>query len=223
MLNPSLRCSAALALTLAMVVSVSAQQGTPGGDAGGGGEIVTGGQAGTGAGTQSGNVEGAEPGAFATLDADSVFAGIDRGDTVGSTGSTGTGFSDVGGATGARGTGGFGGFGGGGGLGGLGSLFGFGGGNAGSQSTRPPIRTRLRSAINVPLTPPQVVQQVASRRLQTLPYQARMPGVNVTMQGKTAVISGVVSSERERRMSELLMRLEPGVRSVDNRVVVVPQ
>ena len=132
------------------------------------------------------------------------------------------GFSDADSNAGGRGaTGGFGGFGGGGGLGGLGALFGLGGGGGGSQSTRPPIRTRLRSAIGGPATPPSVVQQFAAQRLRTLPSMGQqMRGVNVTMQGKTAVIRGVVRSDRDRRMTELLMRLEPGVGNVDNQVIV---
>jgi hypothetical protein len=208
MLNPhfrsGLRFSAALVLTLAMSISVSGQQADQ-----------TGGQTGTGTG---------DAGGFGTLDPDAIFSGIERGDAVGSTGSTGTGFSDVdanaGGGRGAAG--GIGGFGGGG-LGGLGALFGLGGGGAASTTTRPAIRTRLRSAINVQLTSPAVVQNVATQRFRSLPNQPQLRGINVSMQGKTAVISGVVRTERDRRMSELLMRLEPGVGSVDNRVTVMPQ
>lgn len=219
MLNPHLRSglrfSAALVLTLALSVSASAQQ--DGGATGGTGLDPV---AGTGTGTGTGDT-----GSFGTLDADEIFSGIDRGDAIGSTGNTGTGFSDLdanaGGGRGA--TGGIGGFGGGGGLGGLGALFGLGGGGAGSQTTRPAIRTRLRSAINVQLTSPAVVQRVATQRLRSLTNQPQLRGINVSMQGKTAVISGVVRTDRDRRMSELLMRLEPGVGRVDNQVIVMPQ
>ena len=38
-----------------------------------------------------------------------------------------------------------------------------------------------------------------------------------TTQGR---FSGTVTSEKDRRMSELLMRLEPGVSAIENRVVV---
>ena len=46
-------------------------------------------------------------------------------------------------------------------------------------------------------------------------------GIRVTMEGRTAVLTGQVSTERERRMSQLLVQLEPGVRQVDNRISVV--
>ena len=161
-----------------------------------------------------------------SLDPEVAFGAIDRGDTIGSTATTGESFG-LGGAAapgGARGgAGGIGGLGGlGGGLGALGNLFGaF--GQGGTQATRPVIRTRLRSAIAVPPIPPARVQQVATYRFRSLPSQSQqLRGINVTMQGRTAVISGVVGNERDRRMSEMLMRLEPGVSRVDNRVVVMP-
>jgi hypothetical protein len=203
-----LRSSAALLFLCLWTVSASAQQ-----------NGQTGGDGGTDTGTGT-----AAP--ATTLDAETAFSAIERGDTIGSTDSTGRGFSDAsaatggGGGGGGAGLGGLGGFGGGG-FGGLGNLFGnF---NTGGQSTKPAIRTRMRSAINVQATPPARVQQIATLRFRSLATQPQLRGIQVAMQGKTAVISGVVSSDRDRRMSELLMRLEPGVQRVDNQVVVSPQ
>lgn len=147
MLNPHLRrgllFSAPFLLTLAMSISVSAQQtGQTGGTTGG--QTGTDGTA-TGTGTGTGTDTGGT-GAVGSLDADTVFSGIERGDAVGSTASTGTGFSSLDANAGGGRAAGIGGFGGGG-LGGLGALFGLGGAGAGSQTTRPAIRTRLRSAI----------------------------------------------------------------------------
>ncbi|MEM8911555.1 MAG: BON domain-containing protein, partial [Planctomycetota bacterium] len=47
-------------------------------------------------------------------------------------------------------------------------------------------------------------------------------GLSVQVTGRRAVLSGEVRSDSDRRMSELLLRLEPGISSVDNRVLVVP-
>ena len=208
----------ALILLFLWSAPVCAQQtGQTGGDIGG--QTTTGtGTTGTNTGTGTGT-------ASVGLDADTAFSAIERGDTVGSTASTGEGFSAVSASAGGGGAGGFGGLGGGGGFGGLGALGNlFGNFNTGAgQTTRPPIRTRMRSAINVQLRPPAQVQQVATQRFRSLATQPQLRGISVSMQGKTAVISGVVGSQRDRRMSELLMRLEPGVQSVDNRVVVMPQ
>jgi hypothetical protein len=44
--------------------------------------------------------------------------------------------------------------------------------------------------------------------------------MNVTMEGRRAVVTGVVADDRQRRMSELLLRLEPGVSEIDNRIEV---
>jgi hypothetical protein len=210
-LKSILRSSSALLFLFFSTATVCAQQG--GGD--------------TGTGTAADGNTGAagEGGSLATLDAETAFSAIDRGDTVGSTASTGAGFSDASAARGAgagAAGGGLGGLGGGfGGLGGFGNLFG--NLNNQSSSTKPAIRTRLRSAVNVPATPPLQVQQIATRRFRSLASRPQLRGIQVTMQGRTAVISGRVRSDRDRRMSELLMRLEPGVGRVDNQVVVMTE
>ncbi len=151
----------------------------------------------------------------------SVFEGVERGDSIGTASTQGFGVVAEGGAAAGRTTGGAGGGGFGG--GGLGGLFGALGGAFGGQGTstqKPIIRVRLRSAIEVPPRPAGDVQQSARRTLNRLPPSSRIRGVNVTMNGRTAVLTGSVASEKDRRMSELLMRLEPGVNQVDNRVVV---
>jgi hypothetical protein len=172
------------------------------------------------------------------MDPDSVFQGIQRDGAPGSGSGTVVGASPTsqagGGGGGASAFGG--GFGGGGGLGAaFGSLF---GGNAarGNTST-PPIRTRLRSAVEVaPLESGRVQQSAASRLRGTsnlttvngnLPgrmnsQSSRYHGVNVQIQDRTATLSGTVRTESDRRMTELLMRLEPGVSRIENQLSVQP-
>ena len=173
-----------------------------------------------GAGTDAGQVGGIT----GALTPDEAFSEVARDETVGASADTVRGFSDASAATTTQG-GGFGGLGGGlgglGGLGGFGNLFG-GGGVGGSQVTQPAIRTRLRSAVNVAPRTMSDVQYHANRTLQSLPYSQRMPGVHVNVHQGTAVIRGTVTNNHDRRMSELLMRLEPGVRRVQNQVIVQP-
>lgn len=187
-------------------------QGLGGGTTGGG----TTGAGGTGAAT------GTAPGAV--LDVDTAFAAVERGNAIGATATTGAGFSTSSNPNGGVGGGGFGGgLGGFGGLGGLGGFGGFGGGFGNTGTTSPPaIRTRLRSAIEVAPVPSAFVQARANQRLYRAPDRAGVDNVGVTFQDGTAIVTGTVASERDRRMSELLMRLEPGVRRVDNRVIVAP-
>jgi hypothetical protein len=106
-------------------------------------------------------------------------------------------------------------------LGGLGAS-GFGQGLGSSTPTKPALRTRLRSRIDVAPLPAQQIQSSAQSRFYQTPSTSRFRGVQVNMNEGTAVINGVVSSEKDRRMSELLMRLEPGVRRVSNQVIVSP-
>lgn len=136
---------------------------------------------------------------------------------------TGTGAGGIGarGVSGA-GAGGIGGLGGGAGLGT--SSFGlnqFGTTTASSEAT-PSVRTRLSSGVvMVPSSQALsqgTVQQNASRSMA----QTRFRGVGVTVTNSTTVIGGTVKNESDRRMAELLLRLEPGVSRVENRVTVVP-
>ncbi len=177
----------------------------------------------TGTGTQTAGPDDT-PGII-SLDQDAAFSAIERDEVVGATAETGRGFSDLSVAnTGNRAIGGLGGLGGGlGGFGGLGGLFQSFGQGGQQSTTRPAIRTRLRSAIEVERRPVEYVERVAGLRFQSLANRPQLNGIQVTMRGRTAVISGQVGHERHRRMSELLMRLEPGVGEVENRVVVMPQ
>jgi hypothetical protein len=195
------------------------------------GGLATDGQVGNG--NQSGGIGGDnQTGGGANtggLNADEAFSEIQRGNTVGATEQTGAGFSDAG-ADGGGANGGQGGFGGigGGGIGGggfgagLGGLFGSQGFGAQSQNSQPVIRTRLRSAIEDSLTMPRATGQNLNHRLRIVPRRAGLAGVNVSLNGTTAIATGVVATEKQRRMTELLLRLEPGVRSVENLVTVAP-
>jgi len=161
--------------------------------------------------------------AFDSSASDEIFSGVERSDTIGSTGDTGAGFSSLSAATGAgttggrASTGGIGSFGGGfGGLGGLFNAFNTGG----AQSAQPAIRTRLRSAVEVAPLAPALVQQTATDRFRQLVGKPSLRGIKVKMQDRTAILSGTVATERDRRMSQLLVQLEPGVSKVENRIVV---
>ena len=217
----------AFTLVIAYCTALPAQQ------VGAGGGITTGGDAGAatgaaGVGTGSTIGQPTASGAGGTMDAEVAFSAVERDATVGATGETGLGFSDLsaanqGGGAGIGGLGGFRGIGGGGfgGLGGLGSLFG--GLNTQGQAARPAIRTRLRSRVLHEPHPPERVERRATQRFRSLSTPMSRPemrGVNVTMEGRRAVLTGTVGSARDHRMSEMLMRLEPGVSVIENRLQI---
>ncbi|QDT61070.1 BON domain protein [Stieleria bergensis] len=117
-------------------------------------------------------------------------------------------------------TGGFGG----GGAGGLGGFFSglaqaFGGGN-GSNAT-PRLRVRLRSAVEFTPRTDQHVQDAATKILTNLRHRKSLAGVSVSLQDGVARLEGAVPDQKSSRMSEMLIRLEPGVRSVDNQLKVI--
>lgn len=187
----------------------------------------------TDTGGDSGGDNGGQTGAPTQVgvDAEQAFSGIDRGGTVGATAQSVT--AGFGGGSGNQGQGqanggfggglggGFGGFGGGfGGLGGFGSAFGANQFNQGSNG--PTIRTRLRSAVVVPPRSQAVVANRVQRTFYRTPAADRLENVGVAIEGTTAIVSGTVSNESDRRMSELLLRLEPGIDRVENRVQVIP-
>jgi hypothetical protein len=61
--------------------------------------------------------------------------------------------------------------------------------------------------------------RLASRLQAKLPATATSP-IEVSMGGGEALLRGVVASERDRKMAELLVRFEPGVRGVRNELQV---
>lgn len=164
---------------------------------------------------------GSSDDAFDTSETDAEFLNVDRSGGIGSAAAITVGASNASGTNSSTGGGGFGGGGfGGGGFGGLGSLFNaF--NNGGGQATQSAIRTRLRSAIEVAPRSPQLVQQVATERFMNVAGKPSLRGIRVRMEGRTAILIGTVASERDRRMSQLLVQLEPGVRKVENKIVVV--
>jgi len=210
--RPSVRsalCCVGILTATVVCSDASAQLST-----GGGGGSQANGDAGGGSGVR-----------FEGGDVDmSAFDGIERAESIGTAARQGFGVNtDAAAGTGLRrgGGGGLGGFGGG--LGGLGGLFGGLGGPLGGRqggAEKPVIRTRLRSAVEVAPMPETYVQRSANRVLGNAPQRSGVRGVNVTMDGRTAILSGVVATEKDRRMSELMIRLEPGVSRIDNRVEV---
>jgi hypothetical protein len=136
-------------------------------------------------------------------------------------------FSDVGeqaglGRTGMGGIGGMGGMRGMGGLGGLGA-FGASPFGAGGAAAQPPsIRTRLRADIQTPALAPLVTDARAERHINNVPLERRVNGFAVSITNGVATIVGQAPNERERRMAELVLRLEPGVRQINNQIIVAP-
>ena len=57
-----------------------------------------------------------------------------------------------------------------------------------------------------------IVQRVQSR--------LRLPEVHLEVEGRTATVSGMVETERQRRLVESMLRFEPGIDAVKNEMTV---
>ena len=120
--------------------------------------------------------------------------------------------------------GGFGGFGGrAGGLGGIGGL----GGGLGGQSASNQAKKKIRVSVSpdIELARSSIATQsngapIALARLKRIPLPASLRGVNASIEGDMVVLTGVVATESDKRKVERLVKLEPGLNSVRNDVVV---
>lgn len=126
----------------------------------------------------------------------------------------------------AGGIGGLGGMGGGRGLGGFGGLSPFGAnpfGTNNSDSAKPSIRTRLVNGVEPATTAFQGTANVRTQRqYYAAPVSKIVNGYSIAVVDGVATITGVARTAKDRRMAELVLKLEPGINKVDNRVVVSP-
>jgi osmotically-inducible protein OsmY len=59
-----------------------------------------------------------------------------------------------------------------------------------------------------------VVQRIQSR--------LRAPNIELVVEDRTAIISGMVATERQRNLAESMLRFEPGIDTVENKLTVAP-
>lgn len=83
-----------------------------------------------------------------------------------------------------------------------------------------PIRTEVQVAFAAPQPSADVVAKTLQVRLAKIMSEHHMTAPTVSVQGGTAVLSGVAKSENERKVIESLVSFEPGVRSVRNEMTV---
>jgi hypothetical protein len=119
-----------------------------------------------------------------------------------------------------------GGFGGGGRAGGLGGIGGLAGG-LGGQSASNQAKKKIRVSVSpdIELARSSIATQsngapIALARLKRIPLPASLRGVNASLEGDLVVLTGVVATESDKKKVERLVKLEPGLNSVRNDVVV---
>ncbi len=104
--------------------------------------------------------------------------------------------------------------------GGFGGQNNFGGQNGGGASQQIVIRPQQRIAFDFPKPVANQIILNTQARFNKLAYkQPALAGVQIAMNADgVAVLTGNVVSEDQRRLAEQLVRLEPGVRNVQNNL-----
>jgi hypothetical protein len=95
--------------------------------------------------------------------------------------------------------------------------------NGGRRRRWEAVRTRRQVAFPYPQPVADQVSAGLQRRLrQILPPVPLAAPVAVAVDGRTAVLQGVVASEHARVLAEQMAQMEPGVSRVENRLRVIP-
>jgi len=96
-----------------------------------------------------------------------------------------------------------------------------GGANAGGSVIRGGLRTRLRPAFRAPVIPARVVESNFNRNLSRQPTaQSLMGRYQVTIENKTATVTGFVDTQADADRLIRQLRLQPGVYGIVSRLQV---
>jgi hypothetical protein len=84
------------------------------------------------------------------------------------------------------------------------------------------VRVRLEPAFDLPTAPSSETTALNEARLNQTVAERVSRTARVEINGRTAILQGSVDTDRERALLERLVRLEPGVSEVQNRLTVSP-
>ena len=59
--------------------------------------------------------------------------------------------------------------------------------------------------------------------VQRIRKSLRVPNIDLVMKDRTAILSGTVSTDRQRSLAAAMLRFEPGIDVVQNEIIVTPQ
>ena len=83
---------------------------------------------------------------------------------------------------------------------------------------RPAVKPRLRIAFDYPVA--TRTGTIVEQRLTGLNRRVIIDGLQVVVAAGTVTLQGTVNTENDRKVAEALARLEPGVRNVQNLLIV---
>jgi hypothetical protein len=84
------------------------------------------------------------------------------------------------------------------------------------------VRTELSLGFDAPAPDAQKLSSSLGQRLANLPAVHWSTPGQVEIQGRTAILRGVVATQHDRDLAERVIRLEAGIEQVQNLLVVAP-
>ena len=117
------------------------------------------------------------------------------------------------------------------GRGGMGGMFGQNNNSNGQQQGNREIRTRLVIGFEIPehlaestmsVNQENSVAMARMRRVLDRAVPKNSGSVQVTLDGSTAVLQGLVQSDHQKKLVEMLLKMEPGIADVKNELTVDP-
>lgn len=87
-----------------------------------------------------------------------------------------------------------------------------------AEQAPPPVRVKLKVAFDHPAPTTSPAARAFEQRLNTILAEQNLTGIDVERAGSAVVIRGTAASDWERMLVERLVRLQPGVTSVENQV-----
>jgi len=88
------------------------------------------------------------------------------------------------------------------------------------QSPPPPIHVHFRPSFSFRRTSSVQVANYMQTRLSHLLKNRDAGSVHIVLSERTAILTGTVKSEYERRLLERMVRIEPGVSAIENRIAI---
>tara|TARA_B100001105_G_C21972336_1_gene265467 strand:+ start:25 stop:423 length:399 start_codon:yes stop_codon:yes gene_type:complete len=117
------------------------------------------------------------------------------------------------------------------GRGGMGGMFGQNNNSNGQQQGNREIRTRLVIGFEIPehlakstmsVNQENSVAMARMHRVLDRAVPEKSGSVQVTLDGSTAVLQGAVQSDHQKKLVEMLLKMEPGIADVKNELTVDP-
>ncbi len=95
------------------------------------------------------------------------------------------------------------------------------GGGAGNQQQKS-VRPQMVVAFDHPIPTAEKTQTALTTRFEKLANKTQFKGIDIEVNGSRVILRGEVANAQDSKLAQILARLEPGVRTVQNELTVTP-